>query len=89
VGIFFSPQAAGASSARHSLRPLSGERNETDKTSRENKRRDREVISRRHCERSEAIHSLFLLRDGLLRFARNDVDGLFEINPAVIARESG
>jgi hypothetical protein len=26
----------------------------------------------RHCERSEAIHSFFALRDGLLRFARND-----------------
>ena len=31
----FALQAAGASSARHSLRPLSGERNEIDKTSRE------------------------------------------------------
>ena len=29
---------------------------------------------RRHCERSEAIHSSFFApRDGLLRFARNDV----------------
>src|SRR5882757_9979779 len=27
----------------------------------------------RHCERSEAIHSSFTRRDGLLRFARNDV----------------
>jgi hypothetical protein len=26
----------------------------------------------RHCERSEAIHIFFSLRDGLLRFARND-----------------
>src|SRR4051794_27575473 len=26
----------------------------------------------RHCERSEAIHSSFTRRDGLLRFARND-----------------
>src|SRR5438445_9650864 len=26
----------------------------------------------RHCERSEAIHSFFTPRDGLLRFARND-----------------
>jgi len=26
----------------------------------------------RHCERSEAIHSFFARRDGLLRFARND-----------------
>ena len=30
---------------------------------------------RRHCERSEAIHSFFVPRGGLLRFARNDVDG--------------
>src|SRR5258708_15528127 len=28
----------------------------------------------RHCERSEAIHSFFARRDGLLRFARNDGD---------------
>ena len=27
---------------------------------------------RRHCERSEAIHSFSMPRDGLLRFARND-----------------
>ena len=26
----------------------------------------------RHCERSEAIHSFFVWRHGLLRFARND-----------------
>jgi hypothetical protein len=37
-------------------------------------RRDREVVSSRHCEErsDEAIHSFFVLRDGLLRFARND-----------------
>ena len=29
----------------------------------------------RHCERSEAIHSFFARRDGLLRFARNDGAG--------------
>src|SRR5882757_6447053 len=29
----------------------------------------------RHCERSEAIHSFFTRRDGLLRFARNDGAG--------------
>jgi hypothetical protein len=29
----------------------------------------------RHCERSEAIHSFFARRDGLLRFARNDGRG--------------
>jgi hypothetical protein len=44
-----------------------------------NPRRDRGLIFIRHCERSEAIHSFFLLRDGLLRCARNDVVGLFEI----------
>src|SRR5205814_171954 len=32
----------------------------------------RRVWDRRHCERSEAIHSFFARRDGLLRFARND-----------------
>src|SRR5712675_889859 len=29
-------------------------------------------LTLRHCERSEAIHSFFARRDGLLRFARND-----------------
>ena len=29
-------------------------------------------VIQRHCERSEAIHSFLMLRDGLLRFARND-----------------
>ena len=35
-------------------------------------RRGRKRASRRHCERSEAIHSSFTRQDGLLRFARND-----------------
>ena len=30
---------------------------------------------RRHCERSEAIHSFIMPQRGLLRSARNDVDG--------------
>jgi hypothetical protein len=30
--------------------------------------------SARHCERSEAIHSFFVPRGGLLRFARNNAD---------------
>src|ERR1035438_6706981 len=34
--------------------------------------RSRTHVSHRHCERSEAIHSFFLLRNGLLRCARND-----------------
>jgi hypothetical protein len=33
-------------------------------------------MSFRHCERSEAIHSFFLLRYGLLRCARNDVSSV-------------
>ena len=38
-------------------------------------RRGRKRVSRHHCERSEAIHSSFTRRDGLLRFARNDGAG--------------
>src|SRR5258708_12253521 len=30
-------------------------------------------LEQRHCERSKAIHSFFMWRDGLLCFARNDV----------------
>jgi hypothetical protein len=35
----------------------------------------RRVWDSRHCERSEAIHSSFTRRDGLLRCARNDGAG--------------
>src|SRR5450432_303317 len=35
--------------------------------------RECEAMSRRHCERSEAIHSFLARHDGLLRFARNDM----------------
>src|SRR5258708_6188768 len=35
-------------------------------------RRDCEVMSLRHCERSEAIHLTEQRKNGLLRFARND-----------------
>ena len=35
----------------------------------------------RHCERSEAIHSSFTRRDGLLRFARNDGKHTFATSP--------
>ena len=38
-------------------------------------RRENAKLYPRHCERSEAIHSFFVPRGGLLRFARNDVDG--------------
>src|SRR5260370_26762861 len=30
-------------------------------------------LEQRHCERTKAIHSFFMCRDGLLCFARNDV----------------
>jgi hypothetical protein len=41
----------------------------------------------RHCERSEAIHSFFAWRDGLLRFARNDdIHALFRVLAARRAR---
>jgi hypothetical protein len=33
---------------------------------------DYQMPAGRHCERSEAIHLSVMLRDGLLRFARND-----------------
>src|SRR5437870_10123192 len=38
-------------------------------------RRENAKLFPRHCERSEAIHSSFARRDGLLRFARNDGGG--------------
>src|ERR1700754_5098484 len=75
--------AAGALSARHSPRPLIGEGGTSRPTLARNTRRDRGVVSSRHCEPTgrreappdnklrEAIHS-FLLLDGLLRCARND-----------------
>ncbi len=37
-------------------------------------RREDAKLRPRHCERSEAIHSFFAPRGGLLRFARNDVE---------------
>jgi hypothetical protein len=40
----------------------------------------------RHCERSEAIHSFFVRRHGLLRFARNDDETRFRIPAACFAR---
>src|ERR1700687_402040 len=70
---YFACEAAGASSARHSLRPLIGGR-EIHRNLGRIKPRDRKAVSQRHCEEQsdEAIHSFFLLY-GLLRFARNDV----------------
>jgi hypothetical protein len=87
--VFSTREAAGASGARHSLRPLFPEGG----TSRQNSGASRREIAavyaeleQRHCERSEAIYSWFLLPHGLLRrFApRNDgqltkLSWLFEI----------
>src|ERR1700730_16306155 len=40
--------------------------------------REREVVSiNRHCERSEAIHLAERRKNGLLRFARNDVERVY------------
>jgi hypothetical protein len=38
-------------------------------------RRFAHTMTHRHSERSEAIHSFLVRNDGLLRIARNDVDG--------------
>jgi hypothetical protein len=74
VFFIFARKAAGASSARHSLRPLMGGKQDVYGKTRADMRRDREAVSCRHCEErsDEAIHSFLALRDGLLRFARND-----------------
>jgi hypothetical protein len=75
-------EAAGASSARYSPRPLFRGSRTKKQTSRENMRRDRETVSHRHCERSEAIQLWRRAKKaGLLRrFApRNDGSSLFEI----------
>jgi hypothetical protein len=75
--LHFAREAAGASGARHSLRPLYSGRMVHAQLGRIAPR-DRGVTSRRHCEKrsDEAIHSSILGRQrGLLRFARNDVQG--------------
>jgi hypothetical protein len=59
---FYTPHAAaGASSARHSLRPLFSGDATSKQNSRENMRRDRGAVDCRHCEeqRDEAIHTCF------------------------------
>ena len=50
----------------------------------------RTVSPRRHCEqqRDEAIHSFFPWMNGLLRYARNDVEMVEQISPLVIARST-
>src|ERR1700728_2093761 len=66
--------AAGASGARHSLRPLyfRGRKflHNSGASRREKADVHLDVIAR--SESDEAIHSFFARRDGLLHFARND-----------------
>jgi hypothetical protein len=58
----FARETAGAARARSSLRPLTiGGGRCLSKLAR-NARRDREAVSCRHCERSEAIHSRSICR---------------------------
>jgi hypothetical protein len=83
--------AAGALSARHSPRPLIGAGGTSMANLARNTRRDRGLISWRHCEppgranarpmTGSAKQSILtsLLLDGLLRFARNDGLGCLEI----------
>jgi hypothetical protein len=64
-------EAAGASGARHSPRPLFSGRMFLASLGRIAPR-ECEGVSYRHCERSEAIHAATKRKNGLLRCARND-----------------
>ena len=92
VFVFITHEAAGASSARHSLRPLFYRgANGSCKTSGDQRRGIAEAYLKfepRHCEeqRDEAIHSFLARRHGLLRLARNDGVGTRAALSAVIAR---
>jgi hypothetical protein len=57
--LYFAYEAAGASSARHSLRPLNRGLRKFLANLGRNARRDCEAVSQRHCEErsDEAIHS--------------------------------
>jgi hypothetical protein len=63
----FAQGAAGAAGTRHSPRPPWGR--EINLNLGRIAPRDREAAFERHCERSEAIHSFFLLRPWMLRGA--------------------
>jgi hypothetical protein len=73
--VFFSTrEAAGASGARHSLRPLYEEGGTLEQNSREMRgeiAKSYVGLEQRHCEErsDEAIHSFFMWRNGLLRGA--------------------
>jgi len=72
---YFACEAAGASCARHSLRPLIFQGQDfQEKLARKRAARSRSCVCR-HCEeRSDEAIQLPLPHDGLLRFARNDVE---------------
>ena len=78
----FAHDTAGAASTRSSLRPLFSEGKRRTSLGR-NMPRDRAAISSRHCEERmrRSNQHLHLRRDGLLRFARNDVES-FEFQSA-------
>src|SRR5665647_2951651 len=59
-------ETAGAARTRLSLRPLAHEGGTSRPNLARNMRRDREAVSRRHCERSEAIHGAAYKKAGLL-----------------------
>jgi hypothetical protein len=69
-------ETAGAASTRHSLLPHFGGKRISANLGRvaSREREDMSDAKRRHCERSEAIHSFVMPQRGLLRSARNDVD---------------
>ena len=69
---YFTCEAAGASSTRHSLRPPNGGTRKFLAKLARIARRECEVVSRRHCEERKRRSNPFLLPHGLLRFARND-----------------
>jgi hypothetical protein len=76
--------AAGATGTRHSPRPLLGEGFRHNSGASRGEDADSYLNYPRHCERSEAIHSCFLIASWNLRFARND-----DLLTFVIVRESG
>jgi hypothetical protein len=69
---FFPREAAGALDARHSPRPLIGKGGEFRVNLAHGMRRECGGVSRRHCERSEAIHSAASGKMDCFAYARND-----------------
>src|SRR5256885_16705737 len=74
LSVHIAHEIAGAARIRHSLRPLISRARKFLANLGRNAPRECEsvstVIARSACD--EAIHSFFVQRDGLLRYARND-----------------